>query len=170
MKVFIVFLALLMVNIGFITFQDDHTVYENMQYSIRRVAEDCAYGCSMYFDSEAYSEGFLIYDTEEAVRYIESVLQKRLENDSRDAIKELHYTAYFFNEDGTCRIIRDGNDDGVIGVEYPYILSDDQGYEETVNEPMVKVVVTAETEDIFRQDFLYSRQIIRSSSYGNKPY
>ena len=96
MKVFIIFMALLIVNMGLITFQDDHTVYENMQYDIKRIADDCAYGSSMFYDMEAYSEGYLQYDTEEAVRYIETILHKRLDKDDGGAIEKLEYKAYFF--------------------------------------------------------------------------
>ena len=170
MKIFIVFMALLIVNMGLITFQDDHTIYENMQYDIKRIADDCAYGSSMFYDMDAYSEGYLQYDTEEAVRYIETILHKRLDKDDGGAIEKLEYKAYFFNENGICTVIENGGLAEEFTVEYPYSFTDENGYEETVTGPLVKVIISAETGDIFRQDFLYANRVARSSSYGNKSY
>lgn len=170
MKVFIVFLSLMIVNIGLIMYQDDHTMFERIEYDIKSTAENCAYGCAMFYNKEAYSEGYLEYDTEEAIRYIDDVLTRKMEQSGESLLQELHYKAYFFDEPGSCRIIEDGNISGAFKVEYPYVLIDDKGYEETVSGPLVKVVVTAETEDIFRQDFLYSDTVVRSASYGNRAY
>lgn len=169
MKVFIIFLSLLIINMGLVTYQDDHTMFERIEYDIKSAAEDCAYGCAMFYDDEAYSEGYLSYDTEDAVRYIDTVLKRRTADGENSLLRELHYKAYFFDESGMCRIIEDGSVSEAFEVKYPYVITDDEGYQETVDEPMVKVVITAETYDIFRQDFLYSDRVVRSASYSNKP-
>ncbi len=170
MKVFIVFLALVLLNVNMMVFQDDYLMYENLQKSVKVIADDCAYGSAMLYDEESYGEGFLKYDTEEATKYIQHVIDKYNIGTTDSLMKDLHYKAYFFDDFGQCQVLDDGLEKETFGVEYPYIFIDDQGYEEKVSEPMVKVVISVETADVFRFDYLYSPLIIRSSSYANSPH
>ena len=59
MKVFLVFIGLMLVNITFIAYQGDLHRYLRIQEFLKATAEECACGAAQYYDEEAYSRGLM---------------------------------------------------------------------------------------------------------------
>lgn len=76
MKVFIVFIALLIVNMTFITYQGDLNRYVRLQTFMKAVAEEAAAGAALYYDEVAYSNGSMVINREEGEKYIEYLLTR----------------------------------------------------------------------------------------------
>ena len=76
MKVFIVFLAMLVLNVTFLCQWRDMDRYELLQKELKAMAEECASGAALYDDMEAYSLGRLSIDEEAAEVYLSLQLEK----------------------------------------------------------------------------------------------
>ena len=76
MKVFIIFLGLLLINVTFLTYQGDLSHYMKLRGFLKAVAEECACGAAMYYDEERYSTGELVIDREEAEKYTAYITEK----------------------------------------------------------------------------------------------
>ncbi|MDD3350078.1 MAG: hypothetical protein PHC40_04380 [Eubacteriales bacterium] len=73
MKVFIVFLGLLIANITFITYQGDLARYLRLQDFLKATAEECACGAAGYYDEEAFSRGEMLVNAVEAEKYVKYI-------------------------------------------------------------------------------------------------
>ena len=139
MKVFIVFLGILIINVSFLSYQGDMGRYLQVQSDLKAMAEECAAGAALYYDEEAYSDGLFEFKYEEGRDYIEFILEE-----SKDKIpviqkSDLSYEVLF-------------QDDGL-------------GYEEGEESPSVTVTITAVTEDLFHLPFLEITKIKRAAKY-----
>ncbi len=136
MKIFLVFLALLTINVTFVVYESDLGRYILMQRTLKAMAEECAAGASLYYDVEEYSTGRYVFQYEESIEYVEYVLNQM----QGDAIllKNLSYEIAF--ED------------------------DLQGYEREPI-PSVLVGLTLNTKDLFRLPFFTVTEIKRISKY-----
>lgn len=76
MKVFIVFLAMLLLNMTFLIQWRDMDRYELLQKELKTMAEECASGAALYDDREVYSLGKLSIDQEAAEAYLSDRLEK----------------------------------------------------------------------------------------------
>jgi hypothetical protein len=76
LKVFIIFLALLVLNISFLCYWSDMDRYARMQNELKKLAEECASGAALFRDEEAYSCGSLSIDATAAEAYLTFVLEK----------------------------------------------------------------------------------------------
>jgi len=138
MKVFIVFIGLLIINMSFLSFQGDLGRYVRCQTFLKAIAEECAAGAALYYDEAAYSDGQFRFNYEEGREYIgylmeESKLGMPLPKNSI--------------------------------ITYEVVFQDDYlGYEEEEN-PSVKVDITAVTGDLFHLPFLEVREINRAAKY-----
>ena len=74
MKVFIVFLGLLIANVTFITYQGDLARYLRLQDFLKATAEECACGAAEYYDEEAFSRGEMLVDAVEAEKYVKYII------------------------------------------------------------------------------------------------
>ncbi len=136
MKVFLVFLGLLIINTGFLAYQGDLGRYVRCQIFMKALAEECAAGAALYYDEEAYSDGELRFYYDESREYIEFLLEE-----SRDRMPLPKGSALY----------------------YEAVFEDDLlGYEEN---PSVTVSLTAQTEDLFRLPFLEVTEIKRAAKY-----
>lgn len=139
MKVFIVFIALLVANMTFIFYQGDLNRYIRLQGFLKAVAEEAAAGAALYYDETAYSHGVMIINREEGEKYIEYLVSEAgrklslKEGESLSAELEV-----FDGRDGTA----------VQGVS-----------------PWVTVTLHLNVSDLFRLPFLLKEQVIRSSKY-----
>lgn len=176
MKVFLTFLALFIVNINMMVFHDDMRIYNGIKGDIESAAENCAHGASTYFDLEKYAEGDLAYDKEQAVSLIEDVKTRCLEKDNKKFIEELHITAYFFDESGTCHIVEDESETSNFRFSFPYVhysegssgAGDGAGERIIIEEPSVGVFVKAKIKDPFRQPFIGTDTVTGYCVYGNQ--
>lgn len=152
MKVFIVFMGLLIINVSFLSYQGDLGRYVRCQAFLKAVAEECAAGASLYYDKEAYSGGKLRFNYEEGRKYIEYLIEEssRLAPLSGDSIiaYEVSFQDDFLGYEG-------GSGSG----------PDGGGTVETENNPSVTVELTAATEDLFRLPFLEVTEVKRAAKY-----
>jgi hypothetical protein len=152
MKVFIVFMGLLIVNVSFLSYQGDLGRYVRCQAFLKAAAEECAAGAALYYDEAAYSDGQFRFKYEEGQEYIDYILEESKGESPLPRGSALTYEAAFRDdylgyedEDGSGRGY--GNGPG------------------TENIPSVTVELTAVTEDLFRLPFLEVTEIKRAAKY-----
>lgn len=76
MKVFLVFIGLMLVNVTFIAYQGDLHRYLRIQEFLKATAEECACGAAQYYDEEAYSSGVMKVNEAEAEKYVKYIEAK----------------------------------------------------------------------------------------------
>lgn len=166
MKVFIIFMAFMILNINSIVFHNDLTEYRQISDYIEKTAENCAHAASMYYDEYEYSDGFLVYDGDEGCRYTEYEIARRMSGKYSEKIKNIDAQIYFFNENGTCEVYFNGENTEITTYEMPYIQELSSGDFE-IKEPSVVVELRADIKNPFRQGAFYKDEVIRSSIYSN---
>ena len=145
MKVFIVSLAMLLVFVSFLAFSADMDRYVQMQEHLKALAEDCAAGCALFTDEEAYSEGVMVIDSADARAYTAFLIGK--------AQKSMPPLA-----------------NGAIEASVR-IFDDRKGYEGITEYGLVSgipgsaVTLTYTGEDIFRLPFITVTDIRRTAAY-----
>lgn len=147
MKVFIVFMGLLIINVSFLSYQGDLGRYIRCQIFLKAVAEECAAGAALYYDEPAYAEGRFRFHYEESRKYIEYILEGSKEEMPLPSDSIITYEAVFQDD----HLGYEGNSGEGVGFE-PCI-------------PSVTVELTAETEDLFRLPFIEVTEITRAAKY-----
>jgi len=144
MKVFVVFIGLLMINISFIVYQADMGRYLQAQTFLKAVAEECAAGAALYINEEDYSNGKLIFNYNEGIKYSNYIIE---DSKKRMPFPEQSKITYDikFEDDFLGYSAGDGT------------LSN--------NTPSVTVKVEVETEDLFRLPFLEVDNVSRIAKY-----
>lgn len=138
MKVFIVFLGLLVINVSYLIYQGDMEKFVREQAFLKYAAEECAAGAALMLNEDEYGQGEIVFDYEEARQYAENHLQY---------------------------VQKKSNIEGTMVCELSF--QDDQtGYGSSNDEiPSVTATVTLETEDVFRMPVITVTEIRRSSRY-----
>ncbi|NLP29845.1 MAG: hypothetical protein GX363_01800 [Clostridiales bacterium] len=136
MKVFIVFIGLLILNVTFITYQGDLNRYVQLQNYLKAVAEECASGASLYYDEEAYSEGLMVINRVEAIKYVEDRVGRAFDSLNLEEKESLSYDI---------EIIDDSSGESLS----PYVI----------------VTLRLNTNDLFRLSFLKVNRVVRSAKY-----
>lgn len=145
MKIFFVFLGLMIANVTFLFYQSDFSRYLELQTMLKALAEECAAGAALYYEEEEYSRGFFVIQDIEAVQFVEAQISQAEGLLSQGEGKSLSY-------------VIDISDD----------RSTDLNRENS--SPSVTVTIRLDTEDIFRLSFLKVDHIIRSSKYELADY
>lgn len=182
MKVFLIFLALLIVNVNMMVFHDDMRIYREIKESAAEAAENCAHGAAMYFDLESYAEGTLKFDTQQASALIDDVVKRYKESDAGGYTENINVTTRFFDEDGVCSVFENGEKISSFEFDFPYYEKNsvseggnagagDGAYsgELLVEEPSVEVFIYADIKDPFRQPFLTAESAVGYCVYANMP-
>lgn len=140
MKVFLVFLGLLLINVTCISYKGDLDRYLQLRSYLKAVAEECAAGAALYYDEEAYSQGFMVIDKEEAERYV---------------VGRLKQAEYFLQLQTTDQL------------SYEMEIADqrDGKSESAMVSPWVDIVLTLEGRDHFRLPFLSVTTLRRGAKY-----
>jgi ABC-type Fe3+ transport system substrate-binding protein len=144
MKVFIVFIALLIVNMTFITYQGDLNRYVQLQTLLKAVAEEAAAGAALYYDEVAYSHGSMVINREEGEKYIE----------------------YLLTQAGQMLNIGEGES---LTAEME-VMDDGSGAADLGVPPSVTVTLRLTVTDLFRLPFLSREQVVRSAKYELADY
>lgn len=144
MKVFIIFLGLFIINVSFLSYQGDMGRYVRSQAFLKALAEECASGASLYYDEDAYSGGQFQFQYEEGQKYIEYIIKESKNQMPLPAGSTISYEVKF--------------EDDVLGYE------NGEAYG-ALNNPSVRVVITAATEDLFRLPFLEVTRMERAAKY-----
>lgn len=167
MKVFMVFIALVIMNVNMLIFHDDLRICRQIDGQVRTAAENAASGAAMYFDPVRYADGYLVYDTGEARKVIMAQTEK-LEEKLADRDSGIHWRAVFYNEDGSGMIMYDDREVESFSFQFPADGSEAEleGIE-LIREPTVAVRYEIEMEDVFRQPFLRADKAVGTSAYAN---
>ena len=144
MKVFIIFIALLIANITFISYQGDLNRYVRLQTYLKAVAEEAAAGAALYYDEVSYSHGSMIINKEEGEKYIKHLLIRA----------------------GQTLDLREGEN---LTAEME-VLDDSNGAADTGASPAVTVTLSLTVTDLFRLPFLTKEQVVRSAKYELADY
>ena len=70
MKVFIVFMAMMLVLTSFLAFSADMDRYVKLQGHLKALAEECAAGAALFTDEDRYSAGEMVIDYDDAAAYV----------------------------------------------------------------------------------------------------
>lgn len=146
MKIFIIFMGLLIVNVSFFSYQGDLGRYVRCQAFLKAAAEECAAGAALYYDEAAYSDGQFRFKYEEGLEYIEYILEGSREEMPLPQDSIVTYEAAFQDD-----YLGYGDGDGTGGG--------------AGNIPSVTVKLTAVTRDLFRLPFLEVTEIKRAAKY-----
>lgn len=139
MKVFIVFLAMLIINTSFLTYHGDMGRYIRCQNFLKAVAEECAAGAALYYDEAAYADGWFQFCYEEGNKYINFIIDK-----SKNTMPLPEECV----------------------LSYEVLFEDDRlGYKSGNCVPSVTVLVTAVTEDLFDLPFIQVTKVQRAAKY-----
>jgi len=138
MKVFIVFLGLLVLNVSYLSYQGDMEKFVREQAFLKFTAEECAAGAALMLNEDEYGQGEVVFDYVEARLYAENHLRYVAENSKLEGVLNCEL---IFQDDQT------GYDNGQDSV------------------PSVTATVTLETKDIFRMPLISVTEISRSSRY-----
>ncbi len=100
MKVYIIFLALLIVNVGFMTFNQDMDRYLMLQNIIKDTSEECAAQAALLLSEEDYFKGRIIFlkDNHDSEKVLENVCRKI-------GIKDGYALTLNYEDDSTCYAI-----------------------------------------------------------------
>ena len=71
MKIFIVFLAMMLVLTSFIAFSADMDRYVKLQGHLKALAEECAAGAALFTDESRYAAGDMVIDQDSAEAYVD---------------------------------------------------------------------------------------------------
>lgn len=176
MKIYIIFMALLMTNLSFLVYQSDMTDLLLLENEMKTAAEEAACGAGQYYDEASFSEGYYVFKRAEGLKWTEHFLSRYTGEAAGEAplrvsvIESLESEVYFFDDSGKCNVYKNGEFHECFEFEYPYITVDDEGYEFVVTSPSVVVKLNAVFHDIFRLPFLKYDNIVRSAMYEQKDY
>lgn len=139
MKVFIVFIGLLVINVSYLSYQGDMENFVRKQAFLKFTAEECSAGAATLIVDEEYAEGRLVFNYEEGQKYADAYISYLKE---KTKLK------------GTLSCSLTFEDDNI-------------GYNIHNTEciPAVNAVVRFETKDIFRLPIITLTEIERSARY-----
>lgn len=144
MKVFIVFLALLLINVSFLAFHTDMDQYQRLQVYLKAAAEEGAAGGALYQDEESYGQGLLVIDEQEAREYI-AYQMGRTEKELSSIGGKVSWEAEIFDDEK--------------GYEGCFAYGLDEGI------PGIRLSVQVKCGDLFRLPFLTVCTVKRSAVY-----
>lgn len=145
MKVFITYLALLVLCLSLICFASDMERYQKMQLHLKACAEECAAGSVLFTDGEAYSRGKVVIKEADAEKYV-SYMTLDMTQSYRD----------FRNGTLTADIQLFDDEKGYEGLE---------AYGVTGTNPSCVVTLTWQGEDIMRMPYFEIREVTRRAVY-----
>ncbi|MBA7658946.1 hypothetical protein ES703_66909 [subsurface metagenome] len=173
MKIFIITVAVVILYSFMVVFTQDYRQAQRNSYRLKYVCEELSATGASFFDSEEYSEGYTIFDTEEGIRAIKDQLTNLLSVDSNITpvansywSKNIEYKVYFYDDSGICKVYTNGSPDREEVFTYGDSHRDDwTSYNTVISDPTVVVTINA-GPGRFRLKFLDPLlDIIRSSSH-----
>jgi hypothetical protein len=139
MKVLLVFLALMMLNLTFISYKGDLNRYLQLRTFLKAVAEESAGGAALYYDEEAFGFGNMIIKDRDAELFVDSLVMRA----------------------GQLLSLEDGE-----SLDYEMVILDDRdGGAARGLSPTVEVILTLTSRDLFRLPFLTVEQVSRAAKY-----
>lgn len=168
MKIWVIFLALLLINTSFFVYNSDMNRYVLLQENLKTLAADCAQGGVMYYDESAFSEGYYVIREEDGLAYMNHILRKNKKSVNPFFSSEVNSRIYFFDDSLLCRVYKNGMFLEAFPFVYPYLFDDGRGTFVEIQDPAVIVYLEESAEAIFRFDFLKTNSIRRGAMYENR--
>lgn len=144
MKVFLVFLALLIVCVSFLCLWSDMNQYALIQQSLKEYAEEAASGIALLLDAECYAQGMLCIDSALAEAYIDYLVEY---------VTKKKYFAPPGIVNASYRIVNDPSE------------TSGEGGSSYNSYPIVQVELTYRGRDLFRLPFICVDEIRRTAVY-----
>jgi hypothetical protein len=146
MKALIVGMGMLLICAAFVFYQNDAGRYMRAQTALKALAEDCAAGAALCRDEEAYAEGRMVFDEDEARACVAHMLARSSvpAPDARAAGPIVADVSFYDDRSSY------GGRAGTFGV---------------ASHPSVVVRLRVATADIFRLPFLNVTVIEREAMY-----
>lgn len=139
MKVFLLFLALLLVFTAFFIYEGDFGNYLRLSGYLKHIAEEASLAATLYFDEQIYGQGMYVLSEKEGRKAVEYIVDEAEKNLS-------------------------GAREGTLS--YELVLHDDEkGYPPGESFPSAEVTVTYTCADLFRLPFLRLTEVKRQSKY-----
>lgn len=104
MKILIFFYALAILNTMFFVYQTDMNSYMRENVFVKSVAEECASGAALFYDDEAMSEGYYVFNRDECEKYVEYIIEKNF-SDLNNVSYEIVYYDTQNNSDPALEVI-----------------------------------------------------------------
>ncbi len=154
MKQLLIFFGIATISILSIVFQIDFIHVETAEKVIKTKLEDSASGAIFSIDEESYAEGYIIFNDEEVVNYVENTVPE-------------DYNTVITIFDETMRQYQEGILTGTaIAITYPYTHTDQKGFTSVIHGPSIKLMALKEEEDMYRLPLLEKTEIVRSAMYS----
>ena len=139
MKVFIVFLCILLVSVGFLVYEGDYSNYLRLGEYLKDLAEEAAIAAAMYFDAHNFGQGLYILSETEGEKAVGYMIAEA--NASLAQVRE-----------------------GILTYELE-LFDAEKGFDGNDTYPSAKVTVTYTCEDLFRLPFLRVTSVSRQGKY-----
>ena len=139
MKVFIVFLCVLLISVGFFVYEGDLSNYLRLEEYLKNLAEEAAVAAAMYYDVQSFGQGLYILSETEGLKAVGYLV-----NEANNALSR----------------VREGF------LTYRLELFDaEKGFDGRDTHPSAKVTVTYTCADLFRLPFQRVTSITRQGKY-----
>jgi hypothetical protein len=150
MKTLTVFIGLAMMFTATVCFQSDAGRYARAQTYLKALAEECAAAAALFYDEEAYAEGWMVFNAREGGACISHILENTPPPPDFTPAGPFSYEVEFYDDDR--------------GYARPAV-----GFAPT-SAPSVAVRISVATEDIFRLPFITVESLEREAMYELPPY
>ena len=139
MKVFIVFLCILIVSVGFFVYEGDYSNYLRLGEYLKDLAEEAAIAAAMYYDGTRFGQGLYILSETEGQKAVGYMIAEA--NASLSQVRE-----------------------GILTYELE-VFDAEKGFDGADTHPSAKVTVTYTCADLFRLPFLQMMQAVTGRRY-----
>lgn len=172
MKPLISGIAIILIILIMVVFQIDNYNCRLQSSFLKYCADEASNSASLFYDEFEFSNGQKIFKDKEGIKAIENVIKNYLKTDN-DLFplsqsywsEKISYTAYFFNDDLSCIVYKDGVKINTFNFEYPYLYTDTKlNYKKTVGQASVIVTIDA-GKGRYRLNLSSKPKCIRSSGY-----
>ncbi len=172
MKPLIVGIALIIVILIMLVFQIDNYDYRLQSNFLKFCADEASNSASLFYYENEFKNGLKIFNEADGIKSIEHVIQNYLKTDNgltplRESYwsDKITYTAYFFNDNLSCSVYKNGVKTDSFNFTYPYLYTDKElNYKKSVGKASVIVTINAGKIN-YRLSFIAKPICIRSSGY-----
>lgn len=172
MKPLISGIAIIIIILFMLVFQVDNYNFRLQSNFLKHCADEASNSALLFYDENEFKNGKKIFKESDGIKVIEHVIQSYLKTDSGLAplnesywTDRISYTAYFFNDDLTCNVYKNGIKTETFNFNYPYRYTDEEmSYIKSVAKASIIVTINA-GKVRYRLTFSAKPICIRSSGY-----
>ena len=173
MKIFITALAVIVLYTFTITFTQDYRQAQRNSYRLKYACEELSASAATFYDTEQYSEGYTVFDTDQGIKVIEDQITALLSVDGNGNplsnsywIGTLHHMVYFYDDSLIMRVYTDGEFTSSKSFSYPYFHKDQwTNYNAIITSPTVVVTINTGVGRFRLKLFGNLPDVIRSASH-----